>query len=1054
MIPPSFAGLRARWKQSQFALLLTGILFAMSLAPLVAFYVVSYRTTEKAILRSASEHSLETLRNQRAYLALQLSQIEALAENLGQMDELSATLAKLDGVSTLSAFDVLATKARIGNLLSNYSHLDGLVSIEVFSVNGYHFHVGDTLSEADERKDLIRELWDRTLRSKARVTWHGVEDNIQLHSNSPKVVAATRLFVNHDPKQNRTVPVGMLLINYSVDYLYDHFNAVNTDRKSYLLVLDNQRRLLFHPDKGRIGTVVSGAFGALLDGVSGSFTQRIGNQEVLLSYEVIEDKNWIIVSVVPKESLLASMVNIKRVGTLMLAFTTLAIMLSVRLFTLRVITPIGAIADGFKRFQLKQIEPGWRMDKPISLKAISDLVSWFNLFLEGAEIREEADTRLRIAATAFEAQNGMLIMDHEQRVIQANSAYAAITGYTLEEELGKVPHFFHVNPDHAGLVQKLRNAVAQSGSWRGDVSSQRKNGEPFQALLTITTVKGDNDDITHIVLTLTDITELNDAHFRLKELNQTLEERTFQAEQANRAKSEFLANMSHEIRTPMNGVIGMAGLLLDSDLDAEQRRFAEAVRISGESLLALLNDILDFSKIEAGKLSMENMDFDLRPLLDDFVVMQALRAEEKGLAFTCVADPDVPDGLRGDPGRLRQILLNLAGNAVKFTRKGQVVVRVQLVSEDASEATLRFSVKDTGIGIPKETQEKLFQKFSQADTSTTRKYGGTGLGLAISKQLAEMMGGQIGVQSQVGEGSEFWFTARLHKQAHKKPAPQRAAALPAQAVLQERRRGAMRILLAEDNLTNQQVALGLLKKLGLSADVVDNGAEAFAALQERAYDLVLMDVQMPVMDGLEATLAIRAPGSAARNPQVPIIAMTAHAMQSDRDKCFEAGMNDYVSKPVSPQALLEALNRWLPQGAAEVSAAQPAPEPALAGQPALPTPTQPGAPGLDPARFHEMGELFGDAFKQDVLAPFLKALHVQVDGIRTGLAEGGELAQAQRQAHTVKGATGNLGFMTLHELGERIEKALKEGDLARAREGFTALEPEVGKVEALINTMV
>ena len=1032
-------------KRSHFALLMTGILFAMSLAPLVAFYFVSYRTTEKAILQSASQHSLDTLRNQRAYLALQLSQIEALAENLGQMDELNATLARLAGAKKLSAFDVLATKARIGNLLSNYTHLDGLVSIEVFSVNGYHFHVGDTLSEADERKDLIQELWDRTLRSKARVTWHGVEDNIQVHSGAPKVVAATRLFVNHEPTRNLTVPVGMLLINYSVDCLYDHFNTVNTDRKSYLLVLDHQRRLLFHPDPRRIGTVVAAPFAALLEGHSGSFSQRIGDQDVLLSYETIQDKDWIIVSVVPKESLLASMVTIKRVGSIMLAFTTLAIMLSVRLFSLRVIAPIGAIADGFKRFQLKQLEPGWRMPRPSSLAGIADLVSWFNHFLEGAEIREEADTRLRIAATAFEAQNGMLIMDHEHKVLQANSAYTAITGYTLEEEIGQVAHLFRAHPNPAELVEEIGHVVTATGSWRGDLSSQRKNGEPFQALVTITSVKGDNDDITHIVLTLTDITELNDAHFRLKEMNQALEERTFQAEQANRAKSEFLANMSHEIRTPMNGVIGMAGLLLDSDLSPEQRRFAEAVRISGESLLALLNDILDLSKIEAGKLSMESMDFDLRALLGDLVVMQRLRAEAKGLDFLCAADAEVPDGLRGDPGRLRQVLLNLAGNAVKFTKKGKVAVQVQLVAQTPSEATLRFSVKDTGIGISLETQQNLFQKFSQADTSTTRKYGGTGLGLAISKQLVEMMGGAIGVQSQMGEGSEFWFTARFPKQAPRKAAPQAAPTLMPQPMRPERRCGATRILLAEDNLTNQQVALGLLKKLGLAADVVDNGAEAVTALEGLAYDLVLMDVQMPVMDGLEATRLIRSPHSAVRNHQVPIIALTAHAMRSDRDKCFEAGMNDYVSKPVSPQALLEALNRWLPEGAAEASAL-PGPGPAALAREE--------GPGLDEARFNEMGALFGDAFKLEVLTPFLKALHAQVDGIRAGLAEGGEAGQAQRQAHTVKGATGNLGFVALSSLGERIEKALKEGDLDGARAGFTALEPEVGKVEAMIHLML
>ena len=533
-------------------------------------------------------------------------------------------------------------------------------------------------------------------------------------------------------------------------------------------------------------------------------------------------------------------------------------------------------------------------------------------------------------------------VDREGRVIAWNRAIEEMTGVRKTEVMGKgnyayaIPFYGERRPilidyifmDQAKIDKKYYFISKKGDQLIAETEISNLNGRKNVFIWCITSPLYDSSgSVVGAIESIRDITRYKQTENDLKKANLRLEAATEHAEQmaekamkANAAKSEFLANISHEIRTPLNGIIGMIALLMDTNLNAEQREYAQLTHISGENLLSIVNQILDYSKIAANKMELEILDFDLRSVLKDTIDFLTIGAHEKGLELVCQVGPEVPTHLRGDPGRLRQILVNLGSNAVKFTEEGMISIRVSLQSADERTVTLRFQVSDTGIGIPANRKDVLFTPFTQVNGSTMRKYGGTGLGLAISKQLVELMGGEIGVESLEGEGSTFWFIAAFTKPpAELLPTgetfstvrfgklAERSNALPSRQGSVRRK---IRILLAEDNPVNQKVALTMMRNMGYQADAVANGLEAINALQTISYDLVLMDCHMPEMDGFEATRTIRRDESRALNPRIPIIALTASSMKEDKEKCVQAGMNDFISKPVIKRELAEVLDKW------------------------------------------------------------------------------------------------------------------------------------------------
>ncbi len=855
--------------------------------------------------------------------------------------------------------------------------------------------------------------------------------------------------------------------------------------------------------------------------------------------------------------------------------------------------------------------PIWRSTTKVPLRDENGKVT--GLIGVGHDItaRKRAELELLRQKQFLEAVNlnspvAIVVLDDQGKIFSSNPAFEKLYGYTSAEIIGENLDSLINTPE--SLQESVSFTVqAMSAPVHSFGKRHRKDGSMVIVELFGAPVFVAGDKVGALAI-YHDITELDEARK--------------QAEEANRAKSEFLANMSHEIRTPMNGVIGMLELALDTTLTPEQRDYLDTSLQSAETLLVLLNDILDFSKIEAGKLELESINFNLRNMVEDIGYTLAKRAQDKGLELACLIHPDLTSDLQGDPGRLRQIFVNLVGNAIKFTHQGEIVLRAEPIKQTGHDATIRFSVQDTGIGIPLDRQSAIFGRFNQVDGSTTRKYGGSGLGLTICKQLVEAMGGTIGVDSKPGVGSTFWFTIDFKTQPGEKRGTallqlgqvtlkearilgvddnqtnrtvltrmvegfgpridtigsggkalemlhnaqrahdpyqvvlldmqmpgmdgeqtaraiksdpllkdvkiiiltsmgQRGDAARLEAlgcsayllkpvkqqmlydslisvlgqdeqqqpgiitrhVLTEHRRFGLRILLAEDNEINQKLAVILLQKAGYSVDAVANGALALQKVKTEQYNAVLMDVQMPEMDGLEATRLIRT-WEASRNVHIPILAMTAHAMAGDREKCLDAGMDDYISKPLEPKVLFNALDRWIPgtellpdkAGSAEETqdySSIPISSPmqdsitqaegGLFGEEGGAADEMHKNAASEPASFVSSNALpidfdgalhrFGNdrVFMMEMCKEFAAGLQDRLKEINLALAEN-DANKLGRLGHNLKGVSLNFNAEPLAEIAKKLEELGKREDLTEAPRLVRELEKAAHSFEEFLDT--
>jgi signal transduction histidine kinase/CheY-like chemotaxis protein len=983
-----------------------GYLILVSVIPLLLVGGISYQSSRKIIQEEISNYTSELINGQRNYLDLLLQGGESLIANISSVEEITNVLQD----PSADTYTNLATQARIGYILNNYSNVKGLVSIDIFTLNGVHYHVGDTLNVTNVREDIRDKLFALAQGSKSDVVWDGIEDNINLDSENRQVITAAKLFTELDETSMESKPVALLVVNYQVDYLYNLFAGLDLGKGGYLMIVDQQNRVVFHPNKTLMGKHVDPQLLKQLAGDHGSKVININGQATSVIYTHSVTSGWLIASFIPIETLTASTGVIGRISlvTLVVCLTLAGILGT--MYTRTLVNPIREVTNAFRLYENSGQQAIARLVER-SQDEIGELVRWFNAFLDGQEARSAAEKSLRerehylsllneitLAALKTTDFQGMLdtLADQIRELIQADGAYITLWNETLQKTIPAaaygLSHDFIQSIDIPPGEVSMTESVLKAGKplVAEDISNSPYFNPRIAALFPDRSLIGlpliadgrrlgavlisyhqthqfSADEIALceqaaglISLSLARATLLEETRRFNEELEIRISERTLQLEEANRAleaersslsnrvaertselsaanvelaravhaKDEFLANMSHELRTPLNAILGLSEALQEGtygQITRNQIETLDTIYSSGQHLLLLINDILDLSKIEAGKLEIQYAWVDVEKVCQASLQLIKQQANKKDIRFSLVMDA-APEMFQADERRVKQILVNLLMNAVKFSPAGgHIVLTVRAVATPATDAkpasganpaAICFEVQDSGIGISAKDQKRLFKPFVQIDGSLSRQHEGSGLGLALVLRLAELHGGNVSLESEVGKGSRFTvsFPVTQDNATVGKPLAADPQVQTSRSVQSEEQAGQAAdspsplVLLAEDNEANIHMTRDFLESRGYRVIVAQNGIEAEEIALQELPALILMDMQMPGRDGLETTRRIR---TYPQLDQIPVIALTALAMPGDRELCLQAGASHYLTKPVRLVDLLEVVKSYI-----------------------------------------------------------------------------------------------------------------------------------------------